>query len=392
MRKTIIAIVALLAAALLCLQFVVPELVERPRNVNLPHDEYRVSEFAEQLHESLFIADLHSDSLLWKRNLLKRSRIGHMDLPRLREGNVALQVFSSTTKSPQAQNYERNAADSDNITLLAIASLWPPKTWTSLYERAVYQLDKLKRLTDRSELTLITSSGELESFLAERDAGEDVIGAVYLIEGAHSLEGDIGNLDRLYEQGLRIVGLTHFFDNEIGGSLHGLSGEGLTAFGRSVVRRADELGMIIDIAHASPAMVEDVLAMTGRPVILSHGGLKGHCDTPRNLDDALMQRIAATGGLIGIGYWDAAVCDVSPAGVVAAIRYAIDLLGVEHVALGSDYDGSTAVAFDTSELAVLTQQMLEQGFGEREIRLVMGSNVRRFLLESLPQDDQERQP
>jgi len=115
MRKTIIAIVALLAAALLCLQFVVPELVERPRNVNLPHDEYRVSEFAEQLHESLFIADLHSDSLLWKRNLLKRSRIGHMDLPRLREGNVALQVFSSTTKSPQAQNYERNAADSDNI-------------------------------------------------------------------------------------------------------------------------------------------------------------------------------------------------------------------------------------------------------------------------------------
>jgi microsomal dipeptidase-like Zn-dependent dipeptidase len=86
----------------------------------------------------------------------------------------------------------------------------------------------------------------------------------------------------------------------------------------------------------------------------------------------------------GIGYWDAAVCDVSPAGVVASIRYAIDLLGAEHVALGSDYDGATAVAFDTSELAVLTDAMLAARFREQEIRLVMGENVKRFLLEYLP--------
>ena len=135
-------------------------------------------------------------------------------------------------------------------------------------------------------------------------------------------------------------------------------------------------------------MVRDVLAMSQSPAILSHGGLKGQCDTARNLDDALMQEFAAKGGLIGIGFWDAAVCDPSPAGIAAAIRYGIDLLGAEHVALGSDYDGTVTVSFDVSDLAVLTQAMLDADFSEQEIRLVMGENVKRFLLQNLP--DAER--
>ena len=208
---------------------------------------------------------------------------------------------------------------------------------------------------------------------------------MYLIEGGHPLEGDAENLDRLFDQGLRIVGLTHFFDNELGGSLHGVSDEGLTAFGRSVVDRANSLGLIIDIAHSSPTMVREVIAMSERPLLLSHGGMKGHCDTARNLEDELMVAFAEHGGLLGIGFWDAAVCDASPAGVVRAIRYAIDTLGVEHVALGSDYDGATAVTFDVGEIAVLTEEMLQQGFTEAEVRLVMGGNVRRFLLENLPE-------
>lgn len=187
-----------------------------------------------------------------------------------------------------------------------------------------------------------------------------------------------------HRRGPRIVGLTQFFDNELGGSLHGVSGEGLTDFGRAVVRRADALGMIVDVAHASPRMVSDVLAQSDAPVILSHGGVRGMCDTPRNLPDALMREIARKGGLVGIGFRDAAVCDTTPAGIVKAIRYAIDLLGVEHVALGSDFDGAVTVRLDAGELAVLTHEMLEAGFSEKEIRLVMGGNVRRFLLEHLP--------
>jgi microsomal dipeptidase-like Zn-dependent dipeptidase len=364
---------------------VVPDLVEQSMNEVLPHTPYTISPAAQELHDSLFVADLHSDSLLWMRDLSRRSDIGHMDLPRLREGNVALQVFSATTKSPPDLNYERNEADADDITLLAVVSLWPVRTWGSLYERAVFQLEKLRRLEARSELTLVTTREELAEVTARRESGEPAIAALYLIEGAHPLEGDIRKLDRLFDKGLRIAGLTHFFDNELGGSLHGTSSAGLSEFGRAVVRRANELGVIIDVAHASPAMVEEVLELSTRPVMLSHGGLKGNCDSARNLDDALMRRIAAAGGIIGIGFWDAAICDPSPQGVVAAIRYAIDLLGVEHVALGSDYDGTIAVTFDTSELAILTQTMLQSGFPEAEIRAVMGGNVRRFLLDNLPE-------
>ncbi len=368
------------------LQWVLPGQVESSMNVNLSHDTYTISPQAQQLHDSLFVADLHSDSLLWKRDLRKRSEIGHVDLPRLRQGNVAVQVMSAVTKSPKGQNYDRNRADSDNITMLAIASLWPLRTWDSLYERAAYQLEKLHDLAADNEIEIITSKSEMLDFVARRDAGETVVASVYLIEGAHPLEGNVENLDRLYQDGLRIAGLTHFFDNELGGSLHGITGAGLTGFGRDVVQRANELGVIIDIAHASPQMVSDVLDLSSAPTILSHGGVKGACDSARNLDDELMREFAAKGGLIGIGYWNGAICDDTPAGVVRSIRYAVDLLGIDHVALGSDYDGSVAVRFDTSELAILTQTMLDAGFAEEEIRKVMGENVKRFLLQNLPDE------
>jgi microsomal dipeptidase-like Zn-dependent dipeptidase len=245
-------------------------------------------------------------------------------------------------------------------------------------------LEKLHKLAEQSELTVVTSKQDMRVFVAQRENGDPAIAAIYLIEGAHPLEGDLENLDLLFDQGLRIMGLTHFFDNELGGSLHGISGEGLNEFGRSVIRRSNELDLIIDIAHASPQMVEDVLELSSSPVVLSHGGVKGACDTARNLEDSLMQKVAAKGGLIGIGFWDAAVCDVTPQGVVKAIRYAIDLLGINHVALGSDYDGGTAVLFDAGELAVLTDAMLQANFTEHEIRMVMGENIKRFLLENLP--------
>ncbi len=385
MKRVAILLGTIIVVGLAYVYWVLPGKVESSMNETLPHAAYSISDRAQQLHDSLFVVDLHSDSLLWKRCLLKESSIGHVDLPRLQKGNVALQVFSATTKSPAGLNYERNTAASDQITKLAIASFWPVRTWTSLYERAAFQLEKLHNFASAGDLTVIETRQDFEELIARRQSGEDLVGGIYLIEGAHPLEADVENLDRLFARGLRITGLTHFFDNELGGSLHGVSGEGLTNFGEAVVRRANELGVIIDIAHSSPAMVEDVLDLTTAPVMLSHGGVKGACDTPRNLSDALMQRIVASGGVVGIGYWDAAVCDVSPEGIVKSIRYAVDLLGVDHVALGSDYDGATTVPFDTSELAILTETMLQTGFSEEEIRKVMGENAKRFLLENLPE-------
>ncbi len=387
MIKKILTVGALLLFLVVVVFFwLAPTKVERAQNLVASHAPYKISPAALELHQDLFVADLHTDSLLWKRDLLQRSDVGHVDLPRLQSGNVALQVFSAVTKSPSGLNNVENTADSDDITLLAIVQLWPPATWSSIYERARYQLEKLKDFSEASNgaLRLILSKSDLRSLINARANGENTVGALYLIEGAHPLEGKIENLDRLFEQGLRLVAFTHFFDNELGGSLHGVSKGGLTDFGRQVVRRADELKLIIDIAHSSPKSVREILALTDRPVILSHGGVKGTCDTPRNLDDELMRAVAARGGLLGIGYWASAICDVSPTGIVHAIRYAIDLVGVDHVALGSDFDGTVTTPFDTSELAILTQTMLNQQFTEEEIRKVMGANAQRFFLESLP--------
>lgn len=387
MKKLLLGVLALLIVTAIAGYLALPGILERAMNVVDEHPPYPVSERAQQLHDSLFIVDLHSDSLLWKRDLSQRSTRGQVDLPRMREGNVAIQVFSATTKSPTGQNYESNTAGSDTITALAVVNGWPSATWNSLLARAQYQLDKLHALVDSNQpdVMFVRRKADLEALVKARQSNRNVVGVMYLIEGAHPLQGDINNLDTLQAQGLQFVGLTHFFDNELGGSLHGISGEGLTDFGRSVIARADQLQMTIDIAHASPQMVRDVLALTSRPVILSHGGFKGHCDTPRNLDDALMQQVAQAGGLIGVGYWDASACDYTPAGIAQSIRYGIDLLGVEHIALGSDYDGAVTTALDTSELAALTQAMLDQNFTEAQIRAVMGGNVLRFLREQLPE-------
>ena len=388
MKKTIIALLTLLALGWLTMRIFVPGIIEGSTNVVEPHAHYTISDAARALHEDLFIVDLHSDSLLWDRDLGQESARGHVDLPRLQRGNVGMQVFSATTKSPRGQNYASNNSDAaDNITALVLVQGWPPSTWSSLFARARYQAQKLQDLVaeNSKDMVLVRTRSDLQRLLRLREDNPSVVGAMYLIEGAHPLEGDIQNLDRLHAQGLHFVGLTHFFDNRLGGSLHGVSQQGLTDFGRAVVSRANELEMTVDIAHASPQMVRDVLAISTRPVVLSHGGFNGYCESDRNLDDTLMQQFAAQGGIIGVGYWDGAICDHSPLGIVRAIRYGIDLMGLNHVALGSDYDGGVTTKFDTSELMVLTQVMLDEGFSEAEIRAVMGENVKRFLLQQLPE-------
>ena len=143
--------------------------------------------------------------------------------------------------------------------------------------------------------------------------------------------------------------------------------------------------MIIDVAHSSEQVVRDVLARTDKPVIVSHTGLKGHCNTARNIPDDLMKAIADHGGLVGIGFWDGAICDPSPEGIASAIVYAVNFLGVDHVALGSDFDGTVTTPFDASELAALTQALVDADLSEDVIRAVMGENAIRFFSENLPQ-------
>ena len=340
-----------------------------------------VSDEAKALHKTLNIVDLHSDTLMWNRDLNDSASRGHMDLPRLQEGNVALQLFSSVTKTPKNQNYDGNGADTDNITLLTIAQLQPVKTWSSLTERSLYHAQKRDAAVAGSNgaIKAVDTAGQMEALLVARQKDKRAVGAMLTIEGLQNLEGKAANLDRLYDAGFRMAGLTHFFDNELAGSMHGLKKGGLTPFGRDIVRRMEAKGMIIDIAHLSHKGVAEILAMATRPVVSSHGGVQATCNVNRNLTDDEVRGVAKTGGIIGIGYWDGALCDTSPRAAAKAMKHVRDLVGIQHVALGSDYDGATTVRFDTSQLVQVTQALMDEGFTAQEIRAVMGENALRVI-------------
>lgn len=359
---------------------IAPDKIDRSFNRVRPQ-ALGISPATRKLHATLDVADLHADSLLWKRDLVERSDIGHVDLPRLIAGHYALQVFSSVTKVPRGQNYDANPADSDSITSLAIADLQPPGTWFSLLQRSLWHAEKLHRFAERSggRLRLIATPSDIDRLLADRRNGEDVVGAMLSIEGLQDLEGDIHNLDALYAAGFRMAGLAHFFDNEVAGSMHGLRKGGLTPLGREVVQRMETLGIVVDLAHASHAAVADVLAMATRPVVFSHGGVQATCKVNRNLTDSEVKGIAKGGGVIGIGFWEGAVCSLAPQAVARAIRHVRDLVGIDHVGLGSDFDGSTTTGFDASQIAAVTQALQESGFSEADVRKVMGGNVLRVL-------------
>ncbi len=144
LRRTLLGLALLIVVALVGFFTFAPGIVERGRNQVVSAKLPEVSEQTQELHDSLEIVDTHADTLMWNRDLLKRADRGHVDLPRLEDGNVALQVFSSVSKSPKGQNYDSNSADSDNITLLTIAQLQPPRTWFSLLERSLYHAERLR--------------------------------------------------------------------------------------------------------------------------------------------------------------------------------------------------------------------------------------------------------
>ena len=386
LNKKTIFISVLVVVMVLFLHFA-PGYIERQFNRVAPSASSHHSDQAIALHNSLFIGDWHSDSLMWDRDLNDDNDFGHVDFPRLQQGNVALQMFTTVTKSPSGINYERNESDaSDNVTKLALLQLWPIGTWSSLTQRALHQAHKLHGFiaANPQKIRFIDSKKTLKAFVEARKSNTSLVGALLGTEGSHALDGDLANIQILYDAGFRMMSLQHFFDNKLGGSLHGTSGAGLTEFGRDAVLEMQRRTIIVDLSHSSVQVVKDVVAISQKPLVISHTGLYGHCQSARNIPDELMQQIAQGGGLIAVGYWDGAVCDISVANIAAAIKYGVDLVGAQHIALGSDFDGATQVAFDTSELVQLTQALLEQGLSEADIRLVMGENMRDFLLNNLP--------
>jgi microsomal dipeptidase-like Zn-dependent dipeptidase len=347
---------------------------------------YLVAPAAADLHERLTVVDLHADSLLWGRDLLSRADRGHVDVPRMVEGNVALQVFAVTTKVPRHMSIEQNDDRSDDISLVALVQGWPRPTWRSLLARAEHLAARLQSTADRSDgrFRIVRSAADLDALLAVRATDPAIVGGLLAIEGAHALDDDLANVERLERWGFRMVGLAHFFDNAFAGSAHGMAKGGLSGAGRELVAELERRHLLVDVAHASAATIADVLAVATRPVIASHTGARGVADNTRNLTDDQLRGIASTGGIVGIGFWPTASGGDDAASIARSIAHAVSVIGADHVGLGSDFDGAVPVPFDVSGMAVLTAALLAEGLDEAEVASVMGGSAMRLLREALP--------
>ena len=333
-----------------------------------------------------FIADLHCDMLLWDRNFLEEHDYGHVDLLRMQKANMAFQIFTIVSKTPRGINIEQNSDETDQIALLSFAQLRPPTNWFSIKARALNQCNELYKAAEESKgaFRVVSTQNELQQFITDRAKDRSLTAGMLGLEGAHCLEGDINNLKTFYDAGVRYIGLTHFFDNEWAGSAHGMKKEGLTTLGKQLVTKMGEMNMIIDLAHSSSQTIDEVFALTDRPVIISHTGVKGMCDNQRNLSDQHLKEIGKRNGLVGIGLWDTAVCGNDAEATAKSIRYVADMIGVDKVTLGSDFDGALTTHFDVTGLPLIMEALKNDNFSDEEIELIMGGNVRNFLLRNLP--------
>jgi microsomal dipeptidase-like Zn-dependent dipeptidase len=334
-----------------------------------------------------FIADLHCDELLWDRNLLKKINYGHVDVPRMQQANMAFQVFTIVSKVPAGINIEQNDDKSDQIALLSFAQLRPVSNWFSIKARALNQCKTLHKFAAESDgkLRVITSKTDLQKFISDRAKNKSLTSGMLGLEGAQPLEGDLANLDEFYKVGVRYIGLAHFYDNEWAGSAHGMQKGGLTEIGKKLIKKMDSLHIMIDLAHSSQQTINDVFALHAGPVLVSHTGIKGVCDNQRNLTDEHLMEIGKRNGLVGIGLWETAVCGKDAAATAKSIRYVADKIGVDKVALGSDWDGAIEAHFDVTGLPLLVTALEKENFTRSEIEKIMGGNVRDFFLHNLPE-------
>jgi membrane dipeptidase len=240
----------------------------------------------------------------------------------------------------------------------------------------VYALaaDRLARLGKTIELGYAVHADNPEAVIEARQRGE--VAVLPALEGADALEGDIENLYRMHENGLRLIQLIHFRNNELGHmQTWPYSPGGLTEFGREVVRESNRLGLIIDMAHANHETMMDILELTEHPVVFSHGGVREYTDHDRAVTDDEIRAIAANGGVIGIWPHGRHISDVAE--MVDYIEHVIKVGGIDHVGIGSDLRGISryVVGFDEdAKFHAIATELLNREYSADDVGKVMGGN------------------
>jgi membrane dipeptidase len=359
-----------------------------------------------KLHKEALVADLHSDTVLRMKKGFDFSMLdttGQMDIPRLREGGVDLQVFACwlPTETPKEQCRARVDEMID-----------------SLGAQINRNSDKIALSTTAEQAREIIKSGRIAAFIG--------------IENGVAIADDLTNLQHFYDRGVRYMTLTHTASSDwcISSADTSPKFDGLTDFGRKVVRKMNELGMIVDISHAAPSVVEQVLKITDSPIIASHSCVYSICKHNRNLTDDQITAIAKNGGVIGINFFSAylserwsAIIDSSQVAnkgiidsvnalyngdydkkhqalasyyielgkklgevevnvntVVDHIDYIVKLVGPDYVGLGSDFDGVYGLPDglkDCSMMPNITKELVARGYNETAVKKILGGNFMR---------------
>lgn len=316
---------------------------------------------AHELHFDAIVCDGHCDTLgdvlAGARRLHDHAASGHVDLPRLRAGGVTAQVFACFVP---VSEYHAGAT-----------------------RHALQRLDALHEAlaTDAGDLLLATGAADIR-----RAKVSGQIAGLLGLEGAEALAGSLEVLRCFHRLGVRVLGLTWNYRNEVADGVHDSGTRGLTPFGTRVIEECNRIGMMIDVSHLSPAGLTAVLTVSQQPVIASHSNAAALCSHIRNLTDAQIEAIAAAGGLIGATF--VPIFLTSPeenatlGHVLDQLDYLIRVAGPDHVMIGSDFDGirfAPPGIEDASRYPAITAGMVGRGHDETTIRKVLGLNFLRVL-------------
>lgn len=319
-----------------------------------------LSTYLQTIHSKYTLIDLHNDVLEVMINdpnyhLNTLHTYNHTDIPRLQSGQVDVQFFS----------------------------IWvSPTAYTNYFDQAI-----VMRNLFYSELAVNTTSIEQATTMHEalEINSQNKIAAVIGVEGGHHIQNNLDNLISLYNSGMRYLTIT--WNNSTSWAIAAKDPrteiQGLSNFGRDVIRKMDSLGIMIDVSHTGIRTIQDILSVTTNPIIATHSGARSVHDHYRNLYDWQIQDIANSGGVIGVVFYPYFLNGTSNASiddVIAHIDYIVNLVGTDYVSIGSDFDGIEVVPSgleDTSKFPALTLAMLEHGYTEQEVAKFLGGNFRR---------------
>jgi len=337
-------------------------------------------------HASIPVVDLLVGTPLFRPELLRRRQRGHVDLPRLIEGGVDLVGFTSATRHPDL----RGTLSTPHFWSLGL----PARSLGSDMAMAGAFIDRIEGWAAASNGRLRLAREVADLPVAGRGPSDEPVRAFIGVQGGHVLEGDVANVERLHARGVRMLALAHVMDNALVGSNTGRRGHGLTGFGREIVPELERVGIVVDLAHMSPAGIRDTLPLLRRPFVLSHTGLRrvsgagsripGRRFTPfnRNLGDEEARLVSEAGGVVGLTLSTLLLGGEDLDAVARTVDTALELCGPASVAIGSDFDGALRTVCDVTGMPAATARLLAGGLDRETLAGVMGANALRVFAEA----------